>query len=367
MTIQVRDVVKVLEELAPSLLAESWDNVGLLLGDPAQQVRTVLVALDVTPAVLRQAAEQGAQLLLTHHPLIFSPVKRLLEDGGTSTLIRQLIREDRSLISLHTNLDSAPRGLNSYVAELLGLQAHRPLLPATAGALLKLVVYIPQTHVEVVREAICAAGAGHIGRYSECTFATAGEGTFLPEEGTQPFIGSSGQLARVEEARLETVVPKASLGAVLAALTASHPYEEVAYDLFTLENAWPGTGLGRIGKLPHPMPLAELLALVRDVLHTNHLSFTGNSTQMVSTLALCTGAGGDFIPQAQQAGADCYLTGEVKHHQALLARQQRMAIIDAGHFATERPAVPLLANYLSKRLPELHIVRAEEEEPFFEG
>ena len=350
--------------LAPPALAESWDNVGLLIGDGAQPVTTTLVALDASAAVLDQAADQQAELLVVHHPLIFSGQKRLVEDDGTATLIRRLIRENRSLIAMHTNLDAAPEGLNTYVARLLDLQDITPLVPSTASPLLKLVIYIPTTHVEAVRAAICAAGAGFIGRYTDCTFGTEGMGTFRPLPGTHPYLGTIDQLEHVPEVRLETVVPKSRLDAVLNAVFAHHPYEEVAYDLFPLENAWPNAGLGRVGRLATPVSAETFLARVSQQLQTDRLLLIGDRQRPVQTVALCTGAGGDFLLDAQRAHADLYLTGELKHHQALLAQQYGITVIDAGHFPTERPAAALLAEYLAAQCPDLRTVRAVEHDPF---
>ncbi len=364
MAITVREIQRMLETLAPSALAESWDNVGLLVGDPAGEVTGVLVALDATAAVLDQAAAREAQLLVVHHPLIFSGLKRLTEDGGTSNLVRRLVREGRGLLALHTNLDSAPEGLNQYVADLLGLYEIRPLIPSEARLLLKLVVYVPATHADAVRAAIGAAGAGHIGHYAECTFGVEGTGTFRPEAGTHPFIGQAGVLERVPEMRLETVVPRAALGRVLPALLASHPYEEVAYDLLPLENSWPGAGLGRIGILATPITAGTFRDLVNTALGTRRALLVGRPERLVRTVALCTGSGGDFAEQAFRAGADCYLTGEVKHHQALLARDRDWTLVDAGHFPTERPAVDLLASRLSVAFPALHVTVADEHDPF---
>lgn len=365
MTLTVREVQAALEEVAPPALAESWDNVGLQVGEAAQAVATVLVALDATPAVLAQAAAHGAELIITHHPLLFSGVTRLIEEGGQGSLLRRLVREGRSLLALHTNLDSAPAGLNTYVAARLGVRDTRPLVPSVARPLRKLVAYVPETHVDAVRTAICEAGAGHIGRYADCTFAAPGTGTFRPGADTSPFIGTPGTLERVPEIRLETVVPRARERAVLDALFASHPYEEVAFDLLPLENAWPDAGLGRIGTLEAPTTAEAFLGTVRRVLGTDRLALVGNPHQPVRTVALCTGAGGEYAEDAHRAGADLYLTGEVKHHQALLARTRGLAVIDAGHFATERPAVELLADFLLARFPALTVIRAEEEDPLY--
>jgi dinuclear metal center YbgI/SA1388 family protein len=358
----VRELVAAVETLAPAALAESWDNVGLLVGDPTTEVTTVLVALDATPEAIAQAEEAGAQLLVTHHPLIFAPLKRVVEDGGTGTLVRRLTAAGCGLLAAHTNLDNAPEGLNAYVAHLFGLRDLRPLAPSAARPLLKLVVYVPADHADAVREAITAAGAGHIGNYADCTFSTPGEGTFRPGADTDPFIGTPGVLERVAEVRLETVVPKAVLGRVLPAMLAAHPYEEVAYDLLPLENAWPGAGLGRIGTLEEPTTAAIFHALVQELLNASSARLLGDPQRTVRTVALCTGSGGDLLDAAR--GADLFLTAEVKHHQALRARDLGLAVIDAGHYPTERPAVDLLAGYLKEQFPELTVLQADEMDPW---
>jgi len=363
MRVTVNEIVQHVHLLTPTALAESWDNVGLLLGDPAREVGTVLTALDASAGVLDQAAALGAEMLVVHHPLLFTATKRMVEDGGIMSLVRRLIREDRALLAAHTNLDSAPRGLNHYVAGLLGLRETEPLAPSEARPLLKLAVYVPEARLEAVRDAVCAAGAGHIGQYSDCTFGSPGMGTFRPLAGTSPFIGTQGELERIREIRLETVVPRAQLPQVLGAMLAAHPYEEVAYDLIPLENAWPGAGLGRIGMLDEPMTVPVFLERIRTVLGADRPALIGAADRTVQRIALCTGAGSDFTELARRAGADLYLTGEVKHHQALLARDHGPVIIDAGHFATERPAAALLADYLTAEFPGLSVIRAEETDP----
>ena len=364
MALTVRDILRSLHQLAPPALAESWDNVGLLVGDPAQVVSTIMTALDPTADVLAQAEARRAELLVTHHPLIFSPLKRLTEDNRHGSLVRAVVRAGCSLIAAHTNLDSAPHGLNRYVAELLGLQETRPLVPSAARPLLKLVVYVPETHAEAVRAAICAAGAGQIGDYAECTFSAAGAGTFRPGPGTHPHIGTVDALERVPETRLETVVPKALLEPVLHALFTAHPYEEIAYDLFTLENPWPDAGLGRIGHLAAPTTAGHFLQRVRETLQAPRAALIGDPARTVATVALCTGAGADFLTDARRAGADLFLTAEIKHHQAIDARDHAPALIDAGHFPTEHPVSALLADYLRQQFPSMHITRAKERDPF---
>lgn len=361
--ITVSEILHSLAELAPMELAESWDNVGLLVGDLQQQVQGIVVALDASADVLDQLSDNEAELLVVHHPLIFSGMKRLVEDGGVNTLLRRLIYEGHSLIALHTNLDSAPHGLNQYVAEKLGLVDICPLLPNSARPLLKLVVFVPESHQEELRAALCAAGAGQIGHYSDCTFSSSGQGTFRPMAGSKPYIGETGVLESVTEQRLEMVVAKSALAAVLNALKAVHPYEVPAYDILPQEIAWPGAGLGRIGRCQQTVSMAHFAAHVDEVLSVPRIAMVGDPSAKVSRVALCTGSGGDFLPDAIRAGADLYLTGELKHHQALLARQQGIAVLDIGHFASERPAVPLLADYLEAKFPLIDITCAEEVDP----
>ncbi len=363
MEITIRTILQRLEVLAPAALAESWDNVGLLVGDPASPVTRVLVALDASSDVVEQAVDQGAELIVTHHPIIFSPLKRLVEDGGAASLVRQLVRAGIGLIAQHTNLDSAPDGLNQYVGTLFDLQELRPLVPSAAKPLLKLVVYVPEEAVDAVRTAICAAGAGQIGHYGECTFGTPGTGIFRPEEGTHPYLGKVGKLERVKEVRLETVVPQATTGRVISAMFDAHPYEEVAYDLLPLENAWPNAGMGRVGKLAAPTTAGDFARRVAAELQTDRIELVGDSSTPVTTVALCTGSGGDLVEAAKSTGADLLLTGEIKHSHALLARQQGIAVLAAGHFATERPATALLTDYLHGQFPSLAVVAADETDP----
>jgi len=364
MPLTVRDILHRLDQLAPPALAESWDNVGLLLGDPAREVTRVMTALDPTAEVLAQVEAMRAELLVTHHPLLFAPVKRLVEDGGAMSLLQRFIRAGCSVIAAHTNLDSAPHGLNTHVANLLGLRDTRPLVPSPTRPLLKLVVYVPGTHAEEVRVAISDAGAGQIGDYAECSFAAPGTGTFRPGAGTHPYIGAVDVLERVPEVRLETVVPKTLLSPVLSALFAAHPYEEVAYDLITLENPWPDAALGRLGRLDAPTTAGAFLSFVRETLPAPRAVLLGDPAQPVDTIALCTGAGGEFLDYATRAGANLYLTAELKHHQAIIAGRSAPAVIDAGHFPTEYPVSALLADYLSAQFPTLIVTRAVETDPY---
>jgi dinuclear metal center YbgI/SA1388 family protein len=345
---RVQDLLGALHGLYPPDLAEDWDNVGLQVGDPAAVVTRVLVALDPSAAALTAAQRQGAQLLVTHHPLLFKPLRRLTPDDPVGKVVWQAVQSGVAIISAHTNLDVAPAGLNCWLAQRLGLQGSEPLQTAV-GQLVKLVVYVPTGHEEPVAEALFAAGAGQIGAYDHCSFRTAGIGTFRPGPGSTPFIGVAGIRETVEELRLETIVPRRRLGKVVDKLLKAHPYEEVAYDLIPLANPLPDTGLGRIGRLAEPLTLAALGAKVKAALVCTTIRLVGDLDRPVSKLAICGGSGAGLIQEAKRRGAEALVTGDIKYHEARLAEELGLALVDAGHFATEVPAVAGLAEALTRQ------------------
>jgi dinuclear metal center YbgI/SA1388 family protein len=314
------------------------------------------------------ARAQGAQLLVTHHPLLFKPLRRLTPEDPVGRVVWNAVRDGVAIISAHTNLDVAAAGLNSWLAERLGLDVSEPLQDS-AGRLLKLVVYVPAGYEEALSEALFAAGAGEIGAYDQCSFRSAGTGTFRPGPGTTPFIGKSGEREAVAEFRLETVVPQRRLSKVLEKLLKAHPYEEVAYDLIPLANPRPDTGLGRIGRLALPLPLAELGARVKAALGCHSVRLTGELERPVHKLAVCGGSGAGLIQEAKRRGADVLVTGDVRYHDARLAEELGLALIDAGHFATEVLAVAGLVAALGKQAAAnqwpLEIIAYEDErDPF---
>lgn len=347
-TARVQDLLGALNSLYPPDLAEEWDNVGLQVGDPTATVNRALVALDPSLAALTAARAHGAQLLVTHHPLLFKPLRRLTPDDPVGRVVWQAVKDGVAIISAHTNLDVAPAGLNCWLAERLGLESSEPL-QATAGRLLKLVVYVPAGHEEAVSEALFAAGAGQIGAYDQCSFRSTGTGTFRPGPGSKPFIGKAGDRENVAELRLETIVPQRRLGKILEKLLKAHPYEEVAYDLIPLANPLPDTGLGRIGRLAAALPLAELGVRVKAALGGHCVRLTGDMDRPVQKLAVCGGSGAGLIQEARRRGADALVTGDVKYHDARLAEELGLALIDAGHFATETLAVAGLVAALGKQ------------------
>ncbi len=346
MKVTVRDVSRLMEALYPARIAEEWDNVGLQIGSMADPVQRIMITLEADREMVNEAIQQKIDLIITHHPFFFKPIKSIHFDRPQGELIKNLIRHNIHLYSAHTNLDAGSTGLNQYLAEKLELQQIKLLDSSYRETLYKLVVYVPEDHETRVRESITAAGAGHIGKYSHCTYRVAGTGTFMPGEGSQPFIGMTGQTEEVREYRLETIVPKKLLGKVLDSMKQSHPYEEVAYDVYSLVNQGLTYSPGRIGFLPHSMTLRECCLHVKQKLALETLRMVGNEEDEVKKIALVSGSGAGFIEQAHRQGCDLLLTGDLKYHEAKDAQALGLRIIDAGHQQMERLMAPMLAEQL---------------------
>jgi dinuclear metal center YbgI/SA1388 family protein len=347
----VKTIAGYLEELAPPQLALPGDPVGLQLGDPHAEVRSLLVALELDQAALNQAVVKKASMVITHHPLFFQPLRMVDESSPHGALIAQTIRNRISVFSAHTNLDIAPRGLNNHLADLLGLagQGRRVIDVTGQDQLLKLVVYVPPDFENAVREALVEAGAGWIGAYSHCTFQTSGTGTFMPREGTDPFIGRTGSLEKVDELRLETVLPASRREDVLEALLNVHPYEEVAYDLYSLQRDGEPVGLGLAGFLESPLSLKQILDLCREKLQLTGLRYWAPGQKEYSRIAVCSGSGGALVEQAARLGAELFISGDFRYHDFKKAEAAGMGLIDAGHYGTERPAVGIISEFLLQR------------------
>lgn len=341
-TVRIQDLVGLIHSLFPPSLAEEWDNCGLQIGDPAAEVRRVLVALDPSEAALAQAVESGAELLLTHHPLLLRPLRNVTPADETGRVVLAAARRQVAILSAHTNLDRAAGGLNDWLAVRLGLSACQPLAAEVAD-LLKLVVFVPEGHEEVIAEALFTAGAGHVGRYDRCSFRNSGTGTFRPGAGSSPFIGSVGKTEQASELRLETILPRALVNKALDKLRRVHPYEEVAFDLIPLANRRTDVGLGRIGRLAEPCSLEVFADRIKCALGCRYLRMAGHPAEQVAKVAVCGGSGASLVSAAARQGADVLVTGDVKFHQARLAESLGLALVDAGHFATERLVVPELA------------------------
>jgi dinuclear metal center YbgI/SA1388 family protein len=352
---RLADWVDLLHELYPPAHAEPWDAVGLHVGDLDHDVVSgVLVALDVTAAVLDEAAAAGCDLLIAHHPLLFHPLGRLTGDTAAGRLALRAARLGVAVAAAHTNLDKAATGTSHPAATALGLRDVAPLEPldeAGAAGSVKLVTFVPREATADVRDALAAAGAGIIGGYDACAFAAPGTGTFRPGPGTDPAVGRRGELTAVAEDRVEVVVSQAGVPAVLASLRQAHPYEEVPVDLYPLLPApadGPPLGLGLVGDLPAALPLAELVPRLAAALDAPHVRLAAEDpSRPVTRVAVVGGAGGSLADAARRAGAEVLVTGDVSHHAALDARTMGLAVVDAGHWATEQPAMDGVADALA--------------------
>lgn len=344
----VRDVTKLVDMLAPPYLAAPGDTVGLMVGDPGAKVTRVLVALDATVDVLEEASRGRAQMIVTHHPLLRHPPTALREDDAVGRVLLRTARAGLSIYAAHTNLDRAPGGVNDTLAAILDLKDIANLADPGDLPWYKLVVFVPVDSVETVAAAMCDAGAGGIGKYECCTFRAPGMGTFKPGEGSRPALGKKGRLNYVEETRLELMVDKLHLDCAVGAMKTAHPYEEVAYDVYKLENMVGGPGMGRIGYLPRPVKLDRFAAAVRDRLGLQSVRVIGDGARRVVKIGVVAGGGGSAIPAAKAAGVDVMVTGDVNHHLANQAVALDLPVVDGTHAATERPAIPVLADGLAR-------------------
>ena len=353
----LHEIARALEAWAPPATAQSYDNVGLQVGDPEREVSRAVVALDLTPAVVEEARRLDATLVVTHHPLIFRPLKRVTAQGWSGALALRLAEAGIALYSIHTNLDAAPGGVSFALAEQLGLGDVR-FLDRFEETLYKLATFVPPEQADAVRAALAEAGAGRIGAYDACAFAVEGTGYFRPGAGADPAIGTAGgPLEAVREVRLEVEVDRWALDAVLAALAAAHPYETPAYDVYPVRQRGTHAGLGAVGRLERPETLAAFLRRVAERLGARGLRYTGDPNAAVRTVAVCGGSGSDFIPQALRAGADAYVTADVTYHKFFdvldASGRPRMALIDAGHYETEAVTEQLLTDWLAERFPSV--------------
>jgi dinuclear metal center YbgI/SA1388 family protein len=359
------DVVAALEELYPPALAEPWDAVGLVCGDPGAPVSRVLVAVDPVEAVAAEALDAGCDLLVTHHPLYLGGTTSVAADDPKGRLVHRLVKGDCGLYVAHTNADRTfPGGVSDALAALFDLRGLSPL--ESAGEQVdKLVFFVPVAEAERVTTAVTEAGAGRLGTYDSCTWSTTGTGTFRPLPGAAPTIGSVGSLERVEEVRVETVVRRTARAAVVRALVEAHPYETPAYDVIELAGLPSGRGLGRVGDLPAPTPLGELVELAARVLPATAwgVRATGDPSRLVSRMAVMGGSGGDAMGLAARAGADVFLTSDLKHHSTLEA-PEGLALIDAAHWATEQPWVATAAEALARVMGVETLASATCTDPF---
>jgi len=324
-------VIQMFEQFAPKHYAEPDDRIGLQLGTLQKEIKKVLVALDVTDDVVEEAIREQVDLIIAHHAIMYMPVKTLQTDSPMGKLYEKLIKHDIAVYIAHTNLDVADGGINDMMAEALGMSQLSCLEEVHTEKLSKLVVFVPKSHHEQVLQALFAAGAGWIGDYSHCSFNIEGTGTFMPREGTEPFIGKEGKLERVNEVRVETIVPQSVQRRVVQAMLKAHPYEEVAYDLYPVDLKGRTFGLGRVGKLPETVTLEQLANQTKTAFDVPVVRVVGELQRPVRKVAVLGGAGRKFVRHALFNGADVLITGDIDYHTAHDALAAGLAIIDPGH------------------------------------
>lgn len=353
----ISDFCSAMETIAPIALAQSWDNVGLLAGDATAPLRRVLLAIDLTRAVLEEAVRFRADLLLAYHPPIFKPISSLRTPGdGMDALVFDCIRNGIAIYSTHTALDAADGGTNDVLASLCGAAKTEPLeyVDKPGASECKLVVFVPNDHVERMAGAMFAAGAGGIGDYACCSFRAHGMGTFFGRESTNPAVGKKGRLESVPEIRLETIVPAKRLPDVVAALRATHPYEEPAFDIYPLQPP-PVRGIGRTGTLDRPTTLAALARKLRTATSAANVQLVGESRRRVERVIVVAGAAGSLPFRIPLSPSDAIITGEIRHHDALAIRRIGCSAVALGHWASERPVLTPLAERLSTIIPTLDL------------
>lgn len=364
---KLKEIAKVVDEIAPLGLALDWDNVGLLIGSEEAEVKKVLLTIDVTKAVVAEAKRLGCDTILSYHPVIWDGLKRITAEGDSSH-IYDLVRSGINVFSFHTAYDMAAGGVNDELAAILGIVDGKPIgdfVDSPTGVLYKVVAFVPADSVNKVADAMFGAGAGSIGNYSNCSFRSEGVGTFLPGEGARPAVGKKGELAEVNEIKLESIVGAGNVEAVVAALKAAHPYEMPAYDVVRQFEAGGKFGLGRIGELAKPAKLADLVANIKKVTGAKAVGMIGPEKRMIRRAAVCAGSCGKIINTIMAGDCDLYLTGELKHHQALQAQEAGLTCICLSHTVSERFALKKLAKVLKKSLKDVTIaVSKKDADPF---
>lgn len=350
MPVEIRELVLWIEEQVPLEYQESYDNSGLQVGNPDAEINSILFTLDVTEEVIEEAVNGKYDLIFSHHPLIFSPLKRLCYQTKTERCVAAALKNNISVYSAHTNLDAMSWGVSHIMAEKAGLNNIRVLLPVKEK-LFKLVTFVPLEHVKPVQEALFKAGAGHTGNYDSCSFSSRGEGTFRPGKGTKPFTGKVNELHTEQENRIEVIIPAHIVSQAVRALQEVHPYEEVAYDIIPLENDYYGAGTGAIGILPSPLTGEAFLAQIKKIFGTPVIRFSGDPARIIRTVAVCGGSGAGMIGDAARAGAEAFITGDVKYH-AFIEAPDNILVADIGHYESEKFSLQLLYDLIIKKFPK---------------
>ena len=346
---KLNKITKTIESLAPLSLQEKYDNSGLIVGDPKMEITKTLISFDVTEKVIEEAKSIGANLIISHHPIIFGGIKKLTSSNYVERVVIQAIKNDIALYAVHTNLDNVIEGTNRILAEKLNLEKLK-VLQSMENQLFKLVVFVPTSHLEKVKDAIFEAGAGHIGNYDQCSYSTNGKGSFSALEGANPFVGSLNERHTEEESRLETIFPAHLKGAVIQAMTNVHPYEEVAYDIYALDKKDKNIGAGVIGILENEMTEKDFLLKLKNITQAKCIRHTDLRNKAIKKVAICGGSGAFLIKNAMHSKADIYITGDVKYHEFFDA-EDKMIIADIGHFESEQFTTELLYDFIKEKFP----------------
>ncbi len=353
----IRTIITHLETFAPLSYQESYDNAGLIIGSPAWPCSGVLICLDATEAVIKEAVARNCNLVIAHHPVIFKGLQKITGKNYVEKAVIAAIKNDIAIYAIHTNLDNVQSGVNGKMADRLGL-INRSVLQTKAGTLKKLITYVPLDQVELVRDALFKTGSGHIGNYSECSFSAEGTGTFKPGEHTHPFAGKQGERHYEKECKIEVIFPAYLQDALTAAMITVHPYEEVAYDVIELANRHPAVGSGLIGELENPVTENEFFKFLQQRFHLKYLRHSRLCGKPVKKVAVCGGAGSFLLPDALAGNADVFVTSDLKYHEFFDAND-RLVIADIGHYESEQFTVDLLSEILKNIFPTFAVLKTE--------
>lgn len=348
----IKEITDLIEEFAPLSLQESYDNAGLICGDPMAEANSVLLSTDITEAVIDEAIAGGHSLIISHHPLIFQGLKNILPDTEVKRCLIKAIRYNLNIYSAHTNLDAVAHGVSGRMAEKLGLTRQRILQPS--GKLFSLAFYTPVSAAEKVRLAILNCGAGHIGNYSHCSYNSKGEGTFQALEGSHPYVGKTGKIHTEDEVKTEITVPEYLLNTCIRTLTAEHPYEEPVWNIIPLDNVNPVTGFGILGELPTPADSMEFLLRVKSIFGCGVIRHTPICKPQIRKVAVCGGAGAFLTKAAIQKQADIYITGDYKYHD-FFAAENKLILADIGHYESEQFTKEIFYEIVTKKIPNFAV------------
>jgi dinuclear metal center YbgI/SA1388 family protein len=353
---QIREICQQMEAWAPLAWQESYDNAGLLVGDASSEVKGVLISLDCTEDIVEEAINKGCNLIISHHPIIFSGLKRITGASYVERTVIKAIQNNIALYASHTNLDHAPLGVSYHLAAKLGIKGQ--VLKPMRDALKALHYYVPATHEHSVREALHSAGAGNIGEYSSCSFTSEGLGRFQPSTEANPHTGTANVLSEVNEVKIEMIFPAHLTSAILTALKSTHPYEEVAYSIYSLDNSWENVGSGFVGNLEKSLSPEEFLVFVKKRLGLQALKHTALPKGPISRVAVCGGAGSFLIKEAIKQSCDAYITSDIKYHEFFDAENQCL-LLDVGHYESEVMIIEAIHDYLSKKFSNFAVLKSE--------